>query len=406
VIKIGRIKLFAILASLSFVVSFAVSAVTKTEEATRHIGNGYALLEAGKKQDALAQFGYAAQIIPKEASPNTFHLLAKGMLDANNYADSAKVYEKILKANPKDIKAINGLGIAYNSMGAHQVAQNIYLRGLGIYPKSLMIKNNLALSLILDEKSTQAIAILKESALGDNADAMKARENLALAYARNGNLVAARKVIKMGHPPDQAMGHIAILNNIANVVPSPVETKMPIPTKVEQNIKVKELESSKLKLSSKLELKKSPPLRSPSSPQKPMALSFVSEANAETKYAGKTRDHSPLSEDVLNRLFEESPPPSEPKSPPVASRPPPLKPPASVAPAVFYSVQLGFFKTKRYAENLKKSLSLSGLRVEQKQAKGISGWAVYYGKYPNKSDAKTAMFSLPVQSAFLVKITN
>ena len=497
-----------------------------------YINSGYALLERGNKQEAMASFGYAEKLLPSlqansittarsnttraslptnstlsrgttnktnstnnptsRASPSgratveALHLLAKGLLNSGDDTGAVRVYEKILTASPKDIKAINGLGISYNSMGAYEVAQNLYRNGLGIHPASLTLKNNLALSLMFDGKPNQAIAILKRSALGDTAEAMKARENLALAYVRSGNLAAAQKVIKMGHPATDARSRLAILGNVAKQLPSPVATSRISPasqisprqrlaansvasrttTALSANptdtystatrptatlspapkglnatpkglnaargaLKAKTRPSARPKiaaLSEKLSTRSY--IRSPQDPSQDLATHVDTSrgglvALAQNHYGGATDLNHPDSA-ILHKLFNGASEPKQPprKMPPPGQMPPPpavaespiakpaIPPPVAQMPMVrgtFYSVQLGFFKTKTRAERMLQSLTqksnMGELRVEPKLVRGTNGWAVYHGLYAQESEARRAISLAPIKSAFLVRIT-
>ena len=73
-------------------------------------------------------------------------------------------YAALVAADPKDLRAVNGLGVAYDLAGRHAEAQATYRRGLDREPENVALRNNLGLSLALAKRPEEAIPILRRVA--------------------------------------------------------------------------------------------------------------------------------------------------------------------------------------------------------------------------------------------------
>lgn len=93
----------------------------------------------------------------------------------------------------KDYRLYNSLGVAYDMLGDQASAQTYYKTGLELSPGNLQIINNLGLSLVLEGRYPEAIALL-EPAAGDPAATPRLRQNLALAVGLAGDRTRAREL--------------------------------------------------------------------------------------------------------------------------------------------------------------------------------------------------------------------
>jgi Flp pilus assembly protein TadD len=84
---------------------------------------------------------------------------------------------------PDLIAANNLLGLAYDRLGQHKLAQDAYERALTAAPKDAATLNNLGYSLYLDDRYADALARLKSAVRLDPANRQIAN-NLALVYGR------------------------------------------------------------------------------------------------------------------------------------------------------------------------------------------------------------------------------
>jgi Flp pilus assembly protein TadD len=93
----------------------------------------------------------------------------------------------------KDYRIYNSLGVAYDMIGDHASAQTYYNTGLTLSPGNLELSNNLGLSLALDGRYPEAIALLERIANEPSAPS-RYRQNLALALGLAGERERARQV--------------------------------------------------------------------------------------------------------------------------------------------------------------------------------------------------------------------
>ncbi len=149
---------------------FCVACTTETDNATKNIDgekirveetllreNGKALVESGKAEDAIA------------------------------------VFDQLIEINPQNFMAYNGKAVAFDHAGNHLAAQDLYKTALSISPDSAVVKNNLAMSFILNNQPERAIKILSKLS-EDFPDNQKIRHNLAFAYGVSGKLSKAKEI--------------------------------------------------------------------------------------------------------------------------------------------------------------------------------------------------------------------
>ncbi len=94
-----------------------------------------------------------------------------------------------------DHRVYNMLGIAYDTLGDHAQAQSYYLAGLAQAPDNRSLRNNMALSLALQERYDAAIDQVRLLAQADDADE-SVRHNLALIYGLSGQIEKAGKLLR------------------------------------------------------------------------------------------------------------------------------------------------------------------------------------------------------------------
>jgi Flp pilus assembly protein TadD len=99
----------------------------------------------------------------------------------------------VLAADPQQVRALNGAGIALDLLGRHQEAQQSYRIALAIKPDDRAVRNNLGLSLALGGNYDGAIADLSQLTLEPGTTA-RMRENLALALGLKGDDAGAAKI--------------------------------------------------------------------------------------------------------------------------------------------------------------------------------------------------------------------
>ncbi|MEZ5691258.1 MAG: tetratricopeptide repeat protein [Rickettsiales bacterium] len=126
------------------------------------------------------------------------------LIKEEKFKDAIIVFDKMIEMDPYNSPAYNGKAIAFDHAGNHLAAQDLYKMALSLDPQSLSIKNNLAMSLILDNRPSQAIELLEPiiqqhqtDGLINNKDLKIARHNLALAYGISGSYDKAANINKL-----------------------------------------------------------------------------------------------------------------------------------------------------------------------------------------------------------------
>lgn len=106
--------------------------------------------------------------------------------------------EEAIRLNPTLFVALVDLGRCYISLGLAEKAEAMLRRAQDIHPQSQAMRNNLAISLIIQNRLDEAIEILRDL-LSDYPDFAEARNNLALSLGRAGRIdeaeTEARKAI-------------------------------------------------------------------------------------------------------------------------------------------------------------------------------------------------------------------
>lgn len=148
------------------------------------------LARMGEGGSAVEAYRAALAIDPADADARRG--LGKALLEQNQ-PDAAIPHFEAAMAKGPDARALNGLGIAHDLLGAHDRAQAYYRRALDLAPGDLQVANNLGLSLAISGQHEAAIALLEDLARDPRATP-RFRQNLALAYGLAGRTEAARQV--------------------------------------------------------------------------------------------------------------------------------------------------------------------------------------------------------------------
>ena len=100
----------------------------------------------------------------KEKQSLVARLLAKGeaFCASGEHKEAIKVFDKILKINPKNVRALNDKGFTLSKLGNNQEAIKMYKRVLEIYPNNTTYLNNKAYSLTKLGKYREAINVCNE----------------------------------------------------------------------------------------------------------------------------------------------------------------------------------------------------------------------------------------------------
>jgi Flp pilus assembly protein TadD len=117
-----------------------------------------------------------------------------------------------------DHRVHNVLGIAYDALGDHTQAQNQYQAGLDLNPDSKSLRNNIALSLVLQDRYDAAIEQVQRLLTGTEADEPYLH-NLALVYGLAGRIENAAALLRQMLPEADVANNLAYYQNLRALPP-------------------------------------------------------------------------------------------------------------------------------------------------------------------------------------------
>jgi Flp pilus assembly protein TadD len=123
-------------------------------------------------------------------------LRALGVIDvvAGRPEQAIVQLDKALAVRPQDLRALVDKGVALDLSQQHAAAQMIYKQALALSPDDPVIRNDMALSLMLDGRVREAkelLASVKDAARSSE----RLRTNLGILYAANGDTEEARRLL-------------------------------------------------------------------------------------------------------------------------------------------------------------------------------------------------------------------
>jgi Flp pilus assembly protein TadD len=121
---------------------------------------------------------------------------------AKSPAEAEQLFQQVLQHDPRNVTALNNLGIARDLQGHHAQAQPAYHQALAINPDLESAQVNLALSMAMNGQGTAAVKMLQAKATQPGAP-IKVRHDYAVVLAMAGNRAGAERVLSDDMPPDQ-----------------------------------------------------------------------------------------------------------------------------------------------------------------------------------------------------------
>ena len=141
--------------------------------------------------------------------------VGKKLLASGAAGDAIAVLERALVLNPTDWQSLSALGSAYDQKDQHSEARQKYEAALAIKPGEASIRNNLAMSLALQGKLTDAEQMLRELVSdGSNTANPRIRQNLALVVGLQGRFDEARDIAAKDLPPQEVEANLAYLQEM------------------------------------------------------------------------------------------------------------------------------------------------------------------------------------------------
>ena len=117
-----------------------------------------------------------------------------------------------------DHRIYNVLGIAHDALGDHTQAQNQYLAGLGIAPNNNSLRNNIALSMVLQDRYDAAIEQVQRLLTGTKKDEPYLH-NLALIYGLAGRIESSAALLRQMLPEADVANNLAYYQNLRAMSP-------------------------------------------------------------------------------------------------------------------------------------------------------------------------------------------
>lgn len=179
---------------------------------SRQPGNVDALVVRGEAQTALGQKMQAAANFQRalQLSSTSYRaLVGLGRLRLESDPAAAEtLFQRALGYDPRNIPALNNLGISRDLQNRHADAQDAYRKALALSPNNSATLVNLGLSLALSGKKQDALRVLRPLA-SDPVAANGVRQNLATALSAAGDTAGAATVRGAGAVQNTDAGQFA-----------------------------------------------------------------------------------------------------------------------------------------------------------------------------------------------------
>ena len=227
------------------------SAQAQSERASEYMRLGDELVRTGDLESAAEMYRRAGRADSK--SPLPAAALGDTLRRLQRYGEAEQAYREALERNPYSGKSLQGyailmieqgqaeaaiaalgvaideeaadhrvynvLGIAYDTLGDHGQAQAHYLAGLAQAPQNRSLRNNMALSLALQERYEDAIIQVEQLTLAENQGDEPFVHNLALIYGLSGQIEEAAKLLRQVLPEADVANNLAFYQTLRSMQP-------------------------------------------------------------------------------------------------------------------------------------------------------------------------------------------
>ncbi|MCG9750319.1 tetratricopeptide repeat protein [Vibrio brasiliensis] len=180
---------------------------------------GTACNQSGRYDEALHYLNKGQALSP---SPQFEREIGRAQLALGNLNEAQQALTNASDANKTDDVALNSLGVTRSLLQDYQSARESFKQALAIKPDSVEYRNNLALAWMLDGKPGQSIRILYPIYQRGEASS-KVRLNLALSYAMNGDVAAAKQVAAQDLSQAELERNAQFYSNLASQVEEAVQ---------------------------------------------------------------------------------------------------------------------------------------------------------------------------------------
>lgn len=180
-------KIFGLLGAGVFLLVSIGSCSTKTWVYEWAGPSTFAKIPSDAK-DSFREFFSSVRPVP--GNPDSHYRLACYYQERGDHLKAIDEFGKVLRIDPKHVRALSGLGVSYDSLKDFSRAQIFYRMALAIDPQLAYLHNNLGYSHLLAGNIDAAIAALKEATVLSPLEG-RFHNNLGLAYALKGELELA-----------------------------------------------------------------------------------------------------------------------------------------------------------------------------------------------------------------------
>jgi tetratricopeptide (TPR) repeat protein len=155
-----------------------------------HTNLGHALEEAGRLDEAIAEYREATRIRPGYGE--ALNYLGSALLDSGRPDEALQVLEEAVRAWPRYVPALNNLGLALAAQSRPNEAVGRFREAIGLGPGFAPAHGNLGVVLAGQGRLDEAVAAFRE-ARRLQPDAAQARANLARALTDRGRRHVAER---------------------------------------------------------------------------------------------------------------------------------------------------------------------------------------------------------------------
>jgi len=169
---------------------------------------GYHFLASQRNDNSLQEMAAPKPLFANNLIANAHHDAdafekARMLFDNNQIDDSIAVYEKLIKSSPKDVSAINDIGVLYMKKQKFRESEEHLKRSVELDPSCVVCLNNLGYLQTLQGNRKDAELTLKK-AIALKSDYLDPYFNLGVLYEKNGDLARSAEAYReyLNHSKD------------------------------------------------------------------------------------------------------------------------------------------------------------------------------------------------------------
>lgn len=186
-------------------IHFSTARNKQANNVDAHIGLGKVEMHQGKYTAALSFFKHAAEISPD--SVEAFVGQAQALRFDGKLNSATEMINKALAIDPNSLMVLRELAILYDLSGQESLSEPLYKEIINRSPDVAASHNNLGMNQLVQKKYSEAILSFLQ-AHNINRDSIRIKNNLATAYALNGNSTQALNLFI------STVGEAAAYNNL------------------------------------------------------------------------------------------------------------------------------------------------------------------------------------------------